>query len=127
MSADNIIYVKKIKDEFNIWEQSASVDAEPNGRTLKKYTDELEAYKYAFDLQEDWQTEYGVCKLDDESVPAETQVKLANGVLADKMLDANTRLILNDSTDEDEQLLRDNKKFLREYITALQNMLDDIQ
>ena len=58
---------------------------------------------------------------------AETLVKLANGVLADKMLEANTRLIVGDSTGEDEQLLRDNKKFLREYITALQNMLDDIQ
>ena len=50
----------------------------------------------------------------------------SGGQLADKILKANTRLILGDSTSEDEKFLLVNRKFLREYITDLQNMLDDI-
>ena len=66
MSADNVIYIKKIEDEYNVWEQSASIDICASGRTLRKYEKELDACKYAFVLQEDWQTEYGVNKLEED-------------------------------------------------------------
>jgi len=67
MSADNIIYIQKIKNRHWVWEQSASVPHNPQGRTLKKFNKKTEAYDYAFELQKDWQTEYGICKLDPES------------------------------------------------------------
>jgi len=61
MSADNIIYIKK-KKKIHVWEDSAS-DPNPtykNKRTHKKFKKMSKAIKYAKELQEDWQTEYGV-------------------------------------------------------------------
>lgn len=58
MSADNIVYLKKQKKKFIVWEQSASIPANPEGSSLKEFKDKKDAMVYACELQED--TEYGI-------------------------------------------------------------------
>lgn len=67
MSADNIIYIRKIKNRYWVWEQSASVSHRPQGGVLKKFNKKHNAYRYALKLQEGWQTEYGICELDENN------------------------------------------------------------
>jgi hypothetical protein len=77
MSADNIIYVKKIRGKWWVWHDSASNDKPKpkayfisNGKKKyynqyeKSFESEGEALEYAFDLEEEiGYVEYNVCKL----------------------------------------------------------------
>jgi len=68
MSADNIIYIKK-KKKYHVWEDSAS-DEFPTfkgKKTHKKFKYEYDAHKYAHELQKEFETEYGVKVLEEES------------------------------------------------------------
>ena len=60
MSADNIIYVKKNRKKWKVWEQSASCDPNPNP-SAKEYATESKALKAAHELEkETGYVEYGV-------------------------------------------------------------------
>ena len=65
MSADNIIYIKKIMDLWWVWEQSASVDTYDfeeikNSFYSKSFKDELKAYRHALERNYGGYVEYGV-------------------------------------------------------------------
>jgi hypothetical protein len=68
MSADNIIYIKK-KNKYHVWEDSASVESPTykGKKTHKKFKYEYDAHTYAHELQKEFETEYGVKILEDES------------------------------------------------------------
>jgi len=60
MSADNIIFVKKHRKKWKVWEQSASCDPKPSSRAQEHPTKE-KALVAAHNLQEETgYVEYGV-------------------------------------------------------------------
>lgn len=61
MSSDNLVYIKKQKKKFIVWEQSASIPANAYNQSLKEFKDEKNALLYACKLQDD--TEYGIQRL----------------------------------------------------------------
>lgn len=67
MSADNVIYIKKKEDRWLVWHQCNPEFTNPQGLTLKEFPDKLKACDYAFKLQKDYQTEYGVQLLNNDS------------------------------------------------------------
>lgn len=90
MSADNIIYIQQKGNKHRVWEQSASVDPNPkygqdsHSPTFKEFNSEQEAFTYAFDLNKEWQTEYGVSKLE----PSDTEEPdISPGVIFEKTLE----------------------------------------
>ena len=65
MSADNVIYIKKVgkvKEVWLVWHDFASNDEpKPSGYTLKRFDDENSAEDYAFELEEELgYVEYGI-------------------------------------------------------------------
>ena len=61
MSADNVIWVEQIGDRWAIWEDSMSnLEPAPGGHSTRYFVTRDHAYAAAIEMQDEWQTEYGV-------------------------------------------------------------------